>query len=203
MRAELAGEDTAGLHVDLTFSREELDDPGFAVLLVAKVLGCCGPSEEPLPQGKAAEEEVSPLGFGTIAEFMSLVEAARAAGVTVDEAQVDAEAREDFVGWRQQLKYRAMATGDWSYQDQDQEAAWGQMLARTRDLMCGEKYLDQVIAEKGMGVSGAELEAEAEAVAARQGTTVAQLRMFLGSGFEGLRRDLLRKKAMELVVGGH
>ena len=43
----------------------------------------------------------------------------------------------------------------------------------------------------------------AEAVAARQGTTVAQLRMFLGSGFEGLRRDLLRKKAMELVVGGH
>lgn len=146
MRAKLAGEDDQGLHMELCFSRAELDNPDFAALLVAQVLARCEEVSEKEPQVAVSDDMPSPLGFGSMEDFRLLVAAAEVAGVTVSEEDVQQEAREDYVGWQQQLKYRAMATGDWSYQDQDQEAAWQQMLARTRDLTRAEKYLGRTVA---------------------------------------------------------
>lgn len=68
-----------------------------------------------------------------------------------------------------------------------------------RQAQCSAKealVLRTLLAEHDFTVTPQELEAEAEALAQRQHTTVAELRRFLGQELSLLRRDLLERKAM-------
>ena len=58
--------------------------------------------------------------------------------------------------------------------------------------------IKKVIAENHLTATPQELEAEAEAMAKRQNTTVEMIRRFFGSDLALLEKDVLEKKAMEL-----
>lgn len=61
------------------------------------------------------------------------------------------------------------------------------------------RVLKQIIAEQGITVSPEELQAEAEAVAKRQGATIDMVKTFFGEDYGLLERDVLERKAIDWV----
>lgn len=62
-----------------------------------------------------------------------------------------------------------------------------------------ELVIKDIIAKQGFTVTKAELEAEAEAMAARQGTTVEMIKSFFGEDLAMLERDVKITKAMNWI----
>lgn len=62
--------------------------------------------------------------------------------------------------------------------------------------------IQNVIHSRELDVSREELEAEASAMAQRQNTTIELVKRFLGEDLGLLRRDLLERKAIELISAG-
>lgn len=59
------------------------------------------------------------------------------------------------------------------------------------------RVLKAIIADRGFTTTPEELEAEAEAMAARQETTVESIKRFFGDDLKMLERDVLERKAMD------
>lgn len=59
------------------------------------------------------------------------------------------------------------------------------------------RVVKAIVAEQGFTVTLEELQAEAQAVAERQGATLDMMKMFFGEDFSMLERDVLEQKAID------
>lgn len=100
----------------------------------------------------------------------------------------------------QQQRYEALQTGQYNMflaqQIEEQKELLRERAYRQVKL---DRILEQIIREEELDVTREELEAEAEAMAGRQNTTVAQIKGFFGEDLFMLRGDLLVRKAIALV----
>ena len=59
------------------------------------------------------------------------------------------------------------------------------------------RVLKEIIAQQGITTTQDELEAEAQAIAEREGSTIEMVKRFFGDDFAMLERDVLERKAMD------
>ena len=59
------------------------------------------------------------------------------------------------------------------------------------------RVLKEIIAQQGITTPQGELEAEAQAMAEREGSTIEMVKRFFGDDFAMLERDVLERKAMD------
>ena len=59
------------------------------------------------------------------------------------------------------------------------------------------RVLKEIIAQQGITTTQDELEAEAQAMAEREGSTIEMVKRFFGDDFAMLERDVLERKAMD------
>lgn len=76
--------------------------------------------------------------------------------------------------------------------DERMEVLQAEALCRARERL----VLEKILREQPLPVTREDLEAEAEAIAQRQGTTVEALRRFFEEDLSMLQRDLKQRKAM-------
>lgn len=63
------------------------------------------------------------------------------------------------------------------------------------------RVLKEIIAQQGIAATKDELEAEAQAIAKREGSTIEMVKRFFGEDFSLLERDVLERKAMDWACG--
>lgn len=118
----------------------------------------------------------------------------------VPKAMVDNEVNGMVCQLYQQMRYDALRTGEPNFFIQrDIEA----QMDSIRETACREVKIDlilrEVIATEQLQITREELEAEAAAMARRQGTTVEQIKGFFGEDLDMLRNDLLIRKAIDFI----
>ena len=121
-------------------------------------------------------------------------------GIEVTDEAVAEETRLRVQQRLHQLKYEGLATGSFvDYYFADPDKLYEELLPESRSAVIMEALIKAIIDEHGLTVSSEELESEAEEVAKRQNATVEELRGFFGDDLSLLKRDVLEKKALDLL----
>ena len=99
---------------------------------------------------------------------------------------------------KHRMQYARLAGGE-AYPFPDQELAdrEGELRAVALFEAKAPRVAKAIIAEQGFEVSPEELEAEAQAVAERQGATMDMMRQFFGNDFSALAHDVLEREAVD------
>ena len=103
---------------------------------------------------------------------------------------------------RHNMQYDTLSGGgSHMFPDQELEQQRDQIRAAALFEAKEPLVLKDLIAKQGFTVTDEELEAEAEAMAKRQGSTVEQLKRFFGEDLRMLERDVMEAKARAWAVG--
>jgi len=98
------------------------------------------------------------------------------------------------------LKYESLATGAYvSLTQEDRDEYWAEFNREAFKLVKTRLVIQGIIDEEKFTLSKDELEAEAEAIATRQQTSIDEVKKFLGEDLEMLKKDLLVRKAIDFV----
>ena len=125
------------------------------------------------------------------------------AKIEIPREAVEEEAAILMQGYTAQRRYQGLAAG--RYLDVflelngKREELMEQFRLQANAELRAEQVIRGIIEAEHITVTREELEAEADAVAVRQNATREQVRSFLGEDLAPLRRDVLEKKARELV----
>lgn len=120
--------------------------------------------------------------------------------IMVPQEKIQEEAAAMLLEYRHRLRYESMASGI-SYdalretEEELQQRFWKEAVRELKR----QQIIQTVIREENLEVSPEELEREAEALAERQNLSLDIVKSFLGEGCGMLRRDLLEKKAMNVL----
>ncbi len=118
----------------------------------------------------------------------------------VPQDQIDEEVTTMVIELNHRLKYESLATGAYiSLSQEDREDYLAQFNREAFKLVKTRLVIKAIINEEKFTLSKDELEAEAIAMAARQQTSVDEVKKFLGEDLEMLRSDLLIRKAIDFV----
>lgn len=122
--------------------------------------------------------------------------------IEVPEELVEQEMHLIYLDLRHRMQYE-MLTGDGFYpfpdmvlQEQETEIREAAVFEVKSSLV-----MKQLLTQREFPVSREELEAEAEAMARRQNTTVAQIKDFLGEDLSMLERDIRERKVLDWALG--
>ena len=124
---------------------------------------------------------------------------ALAKGIKIAKEELEEEVRFLSMEAAHQRQYAALMHGmDMLDMDAGAEAR-DAIIAQALQNLRIRHLIDDTIREQAFTVSKEELEAEAEAVAQRQNTTLDMVRGFFGDDFGMLKRDVLEKKALQYL----
>lgn len=105
--------------------------------------------------------------------------------------------------WLAQTRYHNFSNGRYTEivfdMQRNPEEYQGRFQSEALRELREEYILQAVIDAEALEVTQQELDAEASAIAVRQHTSIADIKHILGEDFSLLRRDLLLKKARELI----
>ncbi len=118
--------------------------------------------------------------------------------IDVPESVIESELEYLKLAMRHNMQYDRLTGGD-AHFFPDRELDGQQDELRTEALFQAKepRVLKAVIAEQGITASREELEAEAVAVAERQGSTLDMVKRFFGDDLAMLERDVLERKAID------
>ena len=114
--------------------------------------------------------------------------------IDVPESLVENEVQAMVCQLYQEMRYKALRTGERDIQDQMEDI---QKEARRQvKIRC---ILQEITETEQIQISREELELEAEAMAERQHTTVREIKSFFGENLDMLREDLLVRKTIQRI----
>lgn len=122
--------------------------------------------------------------------------------VEVSEEAIQNEFEYIKLDMRHRMQYDRMSGGnphffaDMELQEQEEELRAAAEFEAKEPLV-----LRELVAKLGLDVTQEELEAEAQALAERQQTTLESVKLFFGEDFTLLRRDVLNNKAIDWAIG--
>ena len=102
---------------------------------------------------------------------------------------------------RHRMQYDKLSGGDDHFFPEQEIADQANEIRKAAIFEAKEPLvLAKIIALYEIDVTSEELEIEAKKVAHRQGTSIESVKRFFGDDFSMLRRDIVERKAMELVL---
>lgn len=103
---------------------------------------------------------------------------------------------------RHRMQYDRLTGGDAHYfPSRELEEQADELRAAAEFEAKAPLVLRDLVAKLGLDVTPAELEAEAQAMAVRQQSSIEAIKSFFGEDLAMLRRDLLERKAIDWAVG--
>lgn len=146
-------------------------------------------------EASAANTEELPEGV--------LLEIAERAGFKITQEEIDQEAALLMRGYLAQMRYHSFSKGNYADQFLDAYLHKDELTERfQKQAICElleEEILREVIFNEQLTVAKEELEAEGQAIAVRQNTTMDEVRRFMGEDLSMLESDLLKRKARALI----
>lgn len=124
-------------------------------------------------------------------------------GLRFSQEDIDQQAMILLRNWLAQTRYSNFSNGRYTEivfdMQRNPEEYQGRFQSEALRELREERILQAVIDAEALEVTQQELDAEASAIAVRQHTSIADIKHILGEDFSLLRRDLLLKKARELI----
>ena len=122
-------------------------------------------------------------------------------GIAIDEQAVAEEAELRAQQRLHALKYEGLRTGSFAdYYRAAFQGAPDDALEEARRAVALEALIKQVIESHGIVATPEELEAEATRIAEAEGASPAMVRRFFGEDLGLLRRDVVERKAYEILT---
>ncbi|VEH02878.1 trigger factor [Slackia heliotrinireducens] len=118
--------------------------------------------------------------------------------IDVPEEAIENELRYVELQLRHNMQYDRLAGGDMHmFPTRELDEQREEMRAAAVFEAKEPRVIKAIVAERGIDVTYEELEAEAEAIAKRQNSTIEEVKRFFGEDLGMLRRDVLDQKARE------
>ena len=125
----------------------------------------------------------------------------RASDIEVPPERVEEELELIIMDMKHRMQYAALTgEGYHPFPQMEIEQQQEELRQTAYNEVKSELVMQQLLREHEFAVTRDELEAEGAALAERQGTTIEQVKSFLGSDLALLERDLREAKAMDWVL---